>query len=88
MIRTGGFSKLSHVSVQTLRYYEEMGLLEPVAVDACTGYRLYEYSQLSMLHRTLDLLGIRISCLACLSASSWVRSNTSRSSLARLPRNK
>ena len=55
MIRIGDFSKLSRVSVKTLRYYDEMGLLKPVCVDSFTGYRLYEYSQLSVLHRILAL---------------------------------
>jgi effector-binding domain-containing protein len=55
MIRIGDFSKLSRVSVKTLRYYDEMGLLKPVCVDAFTGYRLYEYTQLSVLHRILAL---------------------------------
>jgi DNA-binding transcriptional MerR regulator len=55
MIRIGDFSKLSRVSAKTLRYYDEMGLLRPVEVDAFTGYRLYEYSQLSILHRILAL---------------------------------
>lgn len=40
MIRIGDFSKLSRVPVKTLRYYDEMGLLEPVEVDPFTGYRL------------------------------------------------
>lgn len=55
MIRIGDFSKLSRVSVKTLRYYDEMGLLKPVEVDHFTGYRLYEYSQLTTLHRILAL---------------------------------
>lgn len=55
MIRIGDFSKLSRVSVKTLRYYDEMGLLKPIEVDAFTGYRLYEYSQLSLLNRILAL---------------------------------
>ena len=55
MIRIGDFSKLSRVSVKALRYYDEMGLLKPVTVDRFTGYRLYEYSQLSVLHRILAL---------------------------------
>ena len=55
MIRIGDFSKLSRVSVKTLRYYDETGLLKPVHVDPFTGYRLYEYSQLSTLHRILAL---------------------------------
>jgi DNA-binding transcriptional MerR regulator len=55
MIRIGDFSKLSRVSIKTLRYYDEMGLLKPVEVDHFTGYRLYEYSQLTTLHRILAL---------------------------------
>lgn len=55
MIRIGDLSKLSRVPVKTLRYYDEMGLLKPVDVDPFTGYRLYEYSQLSALNRILAL---------------------------------
>ena len=55
MIRIGDFSKLSRVPVKTLRYYDEVGLFQPVEVDPITGYRLYEYSQLSDLHRILAL---------------------------------
>ena len=55
MIRIGDFSKLSRVSVKTLRYYDEMGLLKPVEVDRFTGYRYYEYDQLPRLYRTLAL---------------------------------
>src|SRR5512134_2870798 len=55
MIRIGDFSKLSRVSVKTLRYYDATGLLKPEHVDPFTGYRLYEYSQLSVLHRILAL---------------------------------
>jgi DNA-binding transcriptional MerR regulator len=55
MIRIGDFSKLSRVSVKTLRYYDEMGLLTPVSVDRSTGYRYYEYDQLPLLYRILAL---------------------------------
>lgn len=55
MIRIGDLSKISRVSVKTLRYYDEIGLLKPVAVDPSTGYRLYEYRQLLALHRILAL---------------------------------
>lgn len=55
MIRIGDFSKLSQVSIKTLRYYDELGLLKPVQVDPSTGYRLYEYHQLLRLHRILAL---------------------------------
>jgi DNA-binding transcriptional MerR regulator len=53
MIRIGDFSKLSRVSVKTLRFYDEAGLLKPVRVDAFTGYRYYGYDQLACLYRIL-----------------------------------
>jgi len=55
MIRIGDFSKLSRVSVKTLRFYDEMGLLKPVDVDRFTGYRYYEFHQLPRLYRILAL---------------------------------
>jgi DNA-binding transcriptional MerR regulator len=55
MIRIGDFSKLSRVSVKTLRYYDEMGLLKPLYVDRFTGCRFYEYDQLLCLSRILAL---------------------------------
>jgi len=55
MIRIGDFSKLSHASVKTLRYYDEMGLLRPVKVDRLTGYRYYAVDQLPRLNRILAL---------------------------------
>jgi DNA-binding transcriptional MerR regulator len=50
MIRIGDFSKLSRVPIKTLRYYDEMGLLEPVHVDDFTGYRHYDYEYEQMTH--------------------------------------
>jgi DNA-binding transcriptional MerR regulator len=55
MIRIGDFSKLSRVSVKTLRFYDEMGLLKPIQVDRFTGYRYYEFDQLPRLYRILAL---------------------------------
>ena len=55
MIRIGDFSKLSRVSVKTLRFYDEMGLFKPVCVDRATSYRFYEFDQLPRLHRILAL---------------------------------
>ena len=55
MIRIGDFSKLSRVSIKTLRFYDEMGLLEPIEVDRFTGYRYYECDQLPRLYRILAL---------------------------------
>jgi DNA-binding transcriptional MerR regulator len=55
MLKIGDFSSLSQVSIKTLRYYDERGLLSPVHVDPETGYRYYSASQLSQLHRILAL---------------------------------
>jgi len=55
MIRIGDFSKLSRVTIKTLRYYDEVGLLKPDRVDNFTGYRYYTYEQLPRLNRILAL---------------------------------
>ena len=36
------FASLSGVSVRTLHYYDEIGLLKPASVDKYTGYRYYD----------------------------------------------
>lgn len=58
MLKIGEFSKLVQVSVPTLRYYDQIGLLKPVEVDRLTGYRSYSASQLPRLHRILALKGL------------------------------
>jgi DNA-binding transcriptional MerR regulator len=55
MFKIGDFSKLSRVSVKTLRYYDELGLLKPTHVDHFTGYRYYSADQLPQLNRILAL---------------------------------
>jgi effector-binding domain-containing protein len=61
MIKIGEFSKLVQVSVPTLRYYDQVGLLKPIEVDPVTGYRYYSASQLPRLHRILALKGLGFS---------------------------
>ena len=55
MIWIGDFSKLSRVSIKTLRFYDEMRLLKPLRVDRFTGYCYDEFDQLPRLYRTLAL---------------------------------
>jgi DNA-binding transcriptional MerR regulator len=55
MLKIGDFSALSQVSIKTLRYYDQTGLLQPAHIDPTTGYRYYSASQLSQLHRILAL---------------------------------
>ncbi|MDQ0113756.1 MerR family transcriptional regulator [Paenibacillus harenae] len=51
MLKIGEFSKLSRVSIKTLRYYDAMGLLRPDVVDENNGYRYYSESQLLTVKR-------------------------------------
>ena len=53
------FAKLTGVSVRTLHYYDEIGLLKPAEIDKWTGYRFYdaislEKMQQIMFYRELD----------------------------------
>ena len=61
MIKIGEFSKLVQVSVPTLRYYDQVGLLKPVEVDRFSGYRYDSAGQLPRLHRILALKGLGFS---------------------------
>jgi effector-binding domain-containing protein len=61
VIKIGDFSKLSQVSVKTLRYYAEIGLFEPVQVDPFSGYRYYSIDQLPRLNRILALKDLGLS---------------------------
>lgn len=55
MFKIGEFSKLTQVSIRMLRYYDEMGLLPPQAIDPQTGYRLYAVEQIPLLNRIVYL---------------------------------
>ncbi len=53
MLKIRDFARLAEVSMTTLRYYDEIGLLKPSHVDPETGYRFYTMDQLPYLHRIL-----------------------------------
>jgi effector-binding domain-containing protein len=55
LFKIGDFSRLSFVTVKTLRYYDEIGLLKPVKVDQFTGYRYYSADQLPRLNYIVAL---------------------------------
>ncbi len=61
MFRIGEFSKLSQVSVKTLRYYDQIGLLHPAEVDRFSSYRYYSTEQLHRLNRILALKDLGLS---------------------------
>jgi len=54
----GDFSRVTFLSVKTLRYYHRAGLLEPADVDPATGYRRYTCAQIpiaQVIRRLRDL---------------------------------
>jgi DNA-binding transcriptional MerR regulator len=44
----GDFSRMTYLSVKSLRRYHDLGLLEPADIDPDTGYRYYEPSQVPL----------------------------------------
>ena len=55
MFSIGEFARYGRVSVRMLRHYDSIGLLRPASVDAVTGYRFYQASQLAELNRLIAL---------------------------------
>ncbi|RAV14398.1 MerR family transcriptional regulator [Paenibacillus contaminans] len=53
MFKISEFSKISQLSVKTLRYYDQLNLLKPAHTDKFTGYRYYSADQMFQLHRIL-----------------------------------
>lgn len=56
----GEVAKLFHISVSSLRHYEDVGLIAPEYTDPCSGYRYYGPRQFEVLNsirylRALDL---------------------------------
>lgn len=61
MLGIGQFAQLAKVSVRTLRYYGDHGLLVPASVDQDSGYRSYNASQLADLNRILVMKDLGLS---------------------------
>lgn len=56
----GDVAKLFHLSVSSLRHYEDVGLITPEYTDPCSGYRYYGARQFEVLNsirylRALDM---------------------------------
>jgi len=57
-VTIGEFSRMTHLTVKTLRHYHRVGLLEPAGVDPRTGYRYYSTDQVpaaQVIRRFRDL---------------------------------
>ena len=52
-MRINEFAKLTGVSVRTLHYYDEIGLLKPAFVDEQNGYRFYDEDTLYRMQEIL-----------------------------------
>jgi DNA-binding transcriptional MerR regulator/effector-binding domain-containing protein len=57
LVTIGDFSRMSFLSVKTLRHYHDVGLLEPADVDPYTSYRRYSTDQLADAQVILRLRG-------------------------------
>jgi DNA-binding transcriptional MerR regulator len=58
VLAIGEFSRLTHLSVRTLRRYHDADLLVPATVDDATGYRYYSADQIptaQVIHRLREL---------------------------------
>ena len=56
----GEISKMMGVSVKSLRYYEQLGLLIPAYVNLSTNYRYYSFKQLYLIEIIQTCLDIDI----------------------------
>jgi DNA-binding transcriptional MerR regulator len=59
-VSIGDFSRMTHLSVKTLRHYHDVGLLVPAETDKMTGYRYYAKAQVPIAQvirrfRALDM---------------------------------
>lgn len=55
MLTIGAFAQIGQVTHRMLRHWDTAGLLVPAHVDAYSGYRSYDPSQLERLHRIVAL---------------------------------
>lgn len=55
MIKIGEFANLFNISIKTVRFYEEKGLIKPYFIDQFTGYRYYDNKNIVQMKRILNL---------------------------------
>ncbi len=61
MYKISDFSNKTGVSIQTLRYYDQIELFQPSYIDFYTGYRYYEDDQIYLLEQINQLKEIELS---------------------------
>ncbi|WP_334075839.1 MerR family transcriptional regulator [Paenibacillus sp. A14] len=55
MYSIGKFAEICNVPVKTLRYYSDIGLLEPSIIDPVTNYRYYDYDKIQTVKKIVLL---------------------------------
>ena len=55
LYKIGMFAQMNHITIKTLRFYEEQGLLLPAYVDGENGYRYYTMNQMADIQRITAL---------------------------------
>src|SRR5215467_750195 len=61
MFRIGEFAQIAQVSGRQLRFYDQLGLLQPAHIDPQSGYRYYSIRQLPRLNSILALKELGLS---------------------------
>ena len=61
MYSIGEYARIAQVSKRLLRYYNEIGLFQPVKIDRESGHRYYSATQLPELNRILALKDLGLS---------------------------
>jgi DNA-binding transcriptional MerR regulator len=61
VFRIGEFAQIAQVSGRQLRFYDQLGLLQPAHIDQQTGYRYYAIRQLPRLNSILALKELGLS---------------------------
>ena len=51
LYKIGEISKVCNISIKTLRYYEDLGLIKPKEVDIYTGYRYYDDENVQTVYK-------------------------------------
>ena len=72
LYKIGMFAAMNRVTVKTLRFYEEQGLLRPALIHPETGYRYYTLSQMAVLHQitALKMAGFTLEDIARINAGA------------------
>lgn len=61
MIKIGDFAKMFDISIKTVRFYEQKGLLKPCFVDVYSGYRYYNEKNIEEMTVILNLKNLGFS---------------------------